>query len=58
MAEIVDLAIERGQRLGRERAPEQHSGPAHVVLYTGIRYERHEPPKPAPKRKRKPKNKH
>jgi hypothetical protein len=58
MAEIVDLAVERGQRQGRERACETPAGPAQVMLYTGIRYERTEPLTPTPKKKRKPRHKH
>lgn len=61
MGEIVDLASERGHRAGRESASENAHGPAQIVLYTGVRYERHdEPPAPAStpksKRRRKPKN--
>ena len=54
MAEIVDLAAERGFRPHRERACEPHLGPAQVVLYTGIRYERALPPPASKKPKRKP----
>ncbi len=58
MGEIVDFTFERGHRAGRERGSGQ--GPAQVVLYTGIRYERAEEPPPAPqnppkRRKRKKK---
>lgn len=55
MAEIVDLAVARGQRQGRAHEPS--SGPAQVVLYTGVRNLPAGPP-PAPKKKRKPRHKH
>ncbi len=56
MGDIVDLASARGQR----PVPSQPSfkdalsrpGPAQIVLYTGVRYERHGPdyegPPPSP----------
>lgn len=60
MAEIVDLAAERGQRV-HARAHEPAHGPAHILLYTGIRYQRVEepkPPKPKKRKTKKPKSKH
>lgn len=58
MGEIVDLAGMRGHRV-RESSDVPH-GPAQVVLYTGVRYERAEPPTepakgPSRPRRRKPK---
>jgi hypothetical protein len=62
MADIVDLAIARGQRLWRGRGQETACGPAQIVLYPGIRYERQEEkplklPRRTARKKRKRKNK-
>lgn len=42
MGEIVDLASARGQKHSRTRPDASAFGPAQIVLYTGIRYERHD----------------
>ena len=51
MGEIVDLTSLRGHKLTRIRA-EKIFGPAQVVLYTGVRYEREEPIEPEPTNKK------
>ncbi|MES2905732.1 MAG: hypothetical protein V4691_01675 [Pseudomonadota bacterium] len=63
MGDIVDLASERDHRGLREYGAESPHGPAQVVLYTGVRYERAEEPPVLPptkttrsRRKSKPKN--